>query len=311
MCGVYLGSPENLVEGSPDNFQGYWEDKRILSINDRILGHFGGSWDQPPKLTEGWLTEPAIRDLAAEASCILEEYEEHCPWAWKDPRTCITGALWASIVPDLRLVVCLRSPVECAASLVNRRDSNVPFERGLSLWMEYNTAVSDLMRSLPSVVIRATALFRSPATELARICGLLEISPSQAQLDAACSSIDPDLRRSVPLETERLEEELPDSIKALYRVLLSASGSEGGGHGDDVDRRTPKDLAEACQRIRQLERLLADKNEFHMEMVVRHVQTMAHLEADRADLRREIAAIVATRWHRLGVGINRVIRRIK
>ena len=50
-CGLYLGEEGDLVSPhEADNPEGYWEHKQVVSINDRILGIFGGTDQRPPNL---------------------------------------------------------------------------------------------------------------------------------------------------------------------------------------------------------------------------------------------------------------------
>jgi hypothetical protein len=40
--GVYLGT--NFLDTKPDNPTGYWEDRNICALNERLLGVFGLEW---------------------------------------------------------------------------------------------------------------------------------------------------------------------------------------------------------------------------------------------------------------------------
>ena len=43
MLGVYLGN--NFLSPRPDNPTGYWEDKHICDLNERLLAAFGLKWE--------------------------------------------------------------------------------------------------------------------------------------------------------------------------------------------------------------------------------------------------------------------------
>jgi len=42
-CGVYLGSPQDLLPPQPDNPKGYFEHKGMLALNEALLEHLGGA----------------------------------------------------------------------------------------------------------------------------------------------------------------------------------------------------------------------------------------------------------------------------
>src|SRR5207237_264153 len=62
-------------------------------------------------------------------------------WGWKDPRTSLTIPLWLELVPDLRVVVCLRNPLDVALSL--RKRGMFSYSSSLLLWLEYNERLLD------------------------------------------------------------------------------------------------------------------------------------------------------------------------
>ena len=43
MLGVYLGN--DFLSPQPDNPTGYWEDKNICELNERLLAVFGLRWE--------------------------------------------------------------------------------------------------------------------------------------------------------------------------------------------------------------------------------------------------------------------------
>ena len=43
MLGVYLGN--DFLSPQPDNPTGYWEDRKICELNERLLAAFGLKWE--------------------------------------------------------------------------------------------------------------------------------------------------------------------------------------------------------------------------------------------------------------------------
>lgn len=152
LAGVYLGPEEELLgpdlrqlaaEGEQvlekardSNPEGHWEHYRLMRLNERILRDLGGSWRDPPPLPPGWESSEELAGLRNEARVLLaESFAGHGLWGWKDPRNSLTLPFWQRLVPEMRYVICLRNPIDVAASL-ERRDG-MPIEQGLELWCSY------------------------------------------------------------------------------------------------------------------------------------------------------------------------------
>ncbi|HMJ73579.1 MAG TPA: sulfotransferase [Solirubrobacterales bacterium] len=137
LAGVYLGPEEELLQRPGEvNPKGFWEHYRIMRLNERILRAFGGSWREPPELPAGWERSEKLDAERDEARTLLaESFGERRLWGWKDPRNSLTLPFWQALLPGMRYVVCLRNPLDVAASL-QRRDG-LPHEQAVDLWMVY------------------------------------------------------------------------------------------------------------------------------------------------------------------------------
>jgi glycosyltransferase involved in cell wall biosynthesis len=152
LAGVYLGPEEELLgedrrqlagegeevlaKAAHSNPGGHWEHYRLMRINERILRAFGGTWREPPPLPRGWQSSAELDDLREEArELLVQSFAGHELWGWKDPRISLTLSFWQGLLPSMRYVVCMRNPLDVAASL-ERRDG-LTIERGLALWRAY------------------------------------------------------------------------------------------------------------------------------------------------------------------------------
>ncbi len=134
--GLYLGPQDRLLGPSPDNLEGYWEHAGFHRLNEAVLAEFGGGWDAPPVVPVRWVEDPRLAAHAVDAQRLLDEFSGQEPWGWKDPRTSLTLPLWLDLIPDLKVIVCLRNPLEVAFSL-QRRDE-FSYSNAISLWQLYN-----------------------------------------------------------------------------------------------------------------------------------------------------------------------------
>lgn len=189
LAGVYLGPERELLQDDlhqlagegeavlararAANPKGFWEHYRLVRLNDRILRAFGGSWREPPELPAGWETSDQLADLRDEARALLDESFSGQPlWGWKDPRSCLTLPFWQQLAPNLRYVVCLRNPVDVAASL-ERRDGMARAD-GIALWKRYVAAALAATSGQPRLLVSYESYFgggREVAARLARFVG--------------------------------------------------------------------------------------------------------------------------------------------
>lgn len=189
LAGVYLGPSDELLDGELrqlagegervlarakySNPDGHWEHYRLMRLNERILRSLGGSWREPPAMPPGWESSEALAAERDEARTLLaESFGGHELWGWKDPRNSLTLAFWQRLLPAMRYVICLRNPIDVAASL-ERRDG-MPVGAGLELWRIYVTAALASTAGHPRLFVRYEDFFAdrsAVAGRLARFVG--------------------------------------------------------------------------------------------------------------------------------------------
>lgn len=222
LCGLYLGEAEDLMPPSSDNEKGYWENIKFVQINEEILEALGGSWDCPPAVNDGWHEEERLAPLKLKAETLLREFIDREPWGWKDPRNSITLPFWASLIPELKIVLCLRNPFEVSQSL--RRRNHTASQCGLSLWWLYNQCVLDTSTPVNRIVTHYEAYFHTPHKELQRVLGFLNITASEDGLKRCDDAIARNLRHSRFSTEQLLEENVAPEIFDLYLDLCDEAG---------------------------------------------------------------------------------------
>lgn len=120
--GVALGPPDTLMEPTPQNPDGYWEQWPIVRAQEGLLNRWGLQWDSDADLPPDWLARPetsaTVQELAAWIDATLADQPI---WGFKDPRTCRLVPLWEALcatrglTPHYLLVV--RPLAEIVASL--------------------------------------------------------------------------------------------------------------------------------------------------------------------------------------------------
>lgn len=139
LLGVDMGPPEVAAPARRANTKGLWELPRLTRLGERILNQLGGTWDDPPPLPDGWQQDPALdphRDEAREI--VAEAFGDAAVRGWKDPRSSLLLPFWHDLLGPMRHVICVRNPVDVAASLGRRDD--MPFEKAVALWERYTVS---------------------------------------------------------------------------------------------------------------------------------------------------------------------------
>ena len=223
LCGLYLGPDAEVSGAAFDNEAGFWENRRFLKLNEDALTQLGGGWDLPPLLSEGWEEDNRMLQLRNRALELITSFDQHEIWGWKDPRNSVMIPFWKSLIPDLKVIVCLRNPLEVAQSLNKRGFSSPAF--GLNLWMIYSQRLLSTTRPDERVVTHYNSYFHNAQAELHRVLKLLKIPASEEIIDQACSSVSAQLRHNWAKTQDLSESNVPAEVLNLYAKMCDEAGS--------------------------------------------------------------------------------------
>jgi|Deesub1362A_J573_1020465.scaffolds.fasta_scaffold00087_91 hypothetical protein len=223
LCGLYLGQESDLMEPAPDNPEGFWENKSFVGLNDMILAELGGAWDLPPLVEDGWEQQPEFNRFKSKAISLVQRFKGHEAWGWKDPRNSLTLPFWKSLLPDMKVVVCLRNPLEVAWSLIKRNKNSAMF--GYHLWLTYNQRLLAAASPEQRIITHYDAYFADPVAELRRLLDFLGLSVSEEMLKKACRTISVALRHNRSSTPELLQKtEVPAEVTRLYMEMCEEAG---------------------------------------------------------------------------------------
>jgi hypothetical protein len=284
-CGLDLGADEHFAPPAHDNTEGYWEDLRFVAWNDRILEAFMGSWDAVPAFPPGWTSDPRLSAVRDEAEAMAATRRE--PWGWKDPRTSLTARFWSERLPGLRFVVCVRHPLEVAASLQARGFTSERY--GLRLWEAYHRALDEAVGG-EGLVTHYDSYFADAPAEIDRVLDFLGMAPPAAVRKMAAESASAGARHQ--RRGARDLDRLTPGARQLYDSLCERSGpvrararalddAAGGGQG------TPSTPSARVDPVTELTAIVAARDE---ELAVLK-PLLAAREEELGATRRELAAI--------------------
>ncbi|MFH1845155.1 MAG: sulfotransferase [bacterium] len=223
-CGLHLGPDNQLMPPQQDNPDGFFEHVEIVRLNNEILAALNGGWDLPPALPAGGLEYRQLpahfriraRRLVAAIGC-------REPWGWKDPRNSLTLPFWRGLYPDLKVIACVRHPLEVVRSL-QRRSSCSP-ALGQHLWLTYYRSLLAATTPAERLVTHYDSYFQAPEAELQRLLTWLDWSDVTTRITAACAAVDPQQRHNRHWKQQRCNPlELWPEVQWLHEVLLDEAG---------------------------------------------------------------------------------------
>ena len=224
--GLYLGDEADLMPALPDNADGFWENVRFVEQNDQILESQGGWWDCPPELADGW-TDEVIRENRSELEALLRAFDGRELWGWKDPRSSLTIELWLKLMPELKVVICLRNPLEVALSL--RKRNTFSYALSLRLWHAYNQTLLSLVPADRRIVTHYATYFEEPAGEVARVLAFAGIPLTESTIADGVAATSRSLRHSHLTMQHMVDARVPAHVIDLYLRMCQEAGWLGEG----------------------------------------------------------------------------------
>jgi hypothetical protein len=168
--GVYLG--DDFLDAQPENPTGYWEDKGIVALNERLLGALGLTWDNTSPVGRRAFERRRVRALRRDAIRYLNATFTSAPlWGFKDPRTIRVLPFWQRALRDCEVedsyLVAIRNPRSVAASLFTRQA--MAADTAYRLWLVHMVPFFSGVIGKPFVVVDYDVLMRDSRVQLQRI----------------------------------------------------------------------------------------------------------------------------------------------
>ena len=284
--GVYLGEEKDfLKEKEGENAGGFWEHFGFYALNERLLLHLGAGWDMPD-LPRDWVSRNDLEPFREHAKQLIERMRSsmngNATWGWKDPRNSITIQFWESLLPGLRVVVCVRNPLEVAASL--QRRNNLSFAASGRLWLRYYQNLMDNVPEQNRVVTLYENYFTEPAAELKRLTGQLGLALNGDAPLVAGEGVRSSLHHHQASLEQLLASECDPQIIELYQRLRAEAGLAGQKPGKEALPAAAPAPAPAAQPATAGDLL---SSRFHAEIAQRE-EYIRLLASENTDLRQSV-----------------------
>jgi hypothetical protein len=192
LLGLSLGPEAELLSPAPHNPVGFWENERVVELNDELLAELGGNATTPSVLADGWEHSPRLDPLRERAAVVVASISDRGPAVGlKDPRLSLTLPFWRTVTPVAHVVHCLRDPVEAAPSLSRWHPVNVETAGGL--WLRY---VVSACRSGDQVLVTYADVMARPVEVAQRLASALDLAdPEAGTLEEVRTFVDGQLHR--------------------------------------------------------------------------------------------------------------------
>ncbi|MBJ7485098.1 hypothetical protein [Brevundimonas sp.] len=191
-----VAPPSTLLPSDWDNPRGFWESRRIIEVDDRLLRAGGSYWRDWRRFDADAIAPDAADDLTTDMSRVLQaEFGDASMIVVKEPRMCRLWPQWDPIVRaagyDPRFVLPIRSPLEVARSL--HRRNGIAVAEGLLLWLRHVLDAEQVTRGRPRRILRWDRFMADWRAEVDRIESTLGLrlpdrgSAASAEVDAFLS----------------------------------------------------------------------------------------------------------------------------
>lgn len=225
--GLELG--DHLMEPAQGNAKGYFEDMRVVELNERLLAKANARWSDIGPLESDLLAAGHVDEEQAEARAIIKSFKGPV-FALKDPRLSILAPFWlealAACGAEPAILICLRHPGDVARSL-NRRDLT-PLEKGAFIWLRYMMAAMTAADACKAIVTSYDRMVDNPEAEIRRLARALELDPPEDFASQLALFTDEFVEKGLRHHDTQDLPGAPRAVMDMYRLLDGAASVEDG-----------------------------------------------------------------------------------
>jgi hypothetical protein len=220
--GVSLG--DEMLEPSTINPRGYYEDKEILEFHRSIRRRLDTTAEWDSQLSE-LLPEPQLTPEEMERAVrILKRLAKQGLWGWKEPRTVRFIRFWLSLLPNAKVIVPLRHPLEIFYSYLKRIATVtdlIDINRFFRAYTQCHERILEIVKERPaqSLILNTQQAFADPAALWAKVNHFLEIEGDPRRFTIPVFAPSEFTRLAITRESSEIFEILlPDAAATFNRL---------------------------------------------------------------------------------------------
>jgi hypothetical protein len=217
--GVDFGDPIDHLPANRFNPDGYFENLKVVDLNEEILQAAGGSVLDPPH-REFFSEAERYSMYTDRLAAVLGWLGQGRPrFGVKDPRLALTFPLYRKAWPTIVPIIAFRNPLSAASSLADQ--TGVAFTAALDLWYEYYYRILLYTTGLPRYVLSFEHLVEAPAEAARGLARHLGVERSPEEIAARVEGIvdSRKVHHGAQVELPELSPYLDAKAKLLYRAL--------------------------------------------------------------------------------------------
>lgn len=159
---IDFGEESDHIPRNQYNPDGYFENRVLLELNERILAFVDGAVLKPPAMDAFLTLDAATKNgLIETVRERLHFYAADKPrFGWKDPRLSLTFPIWKAAIPNVTAIIVVRDPRAVMRSIADQLE--VPAETLAGLWLEYYRRIFRDTADCPRVVVSFDQLLENP-----------------------------------------------------------------------------------------------------------------------------------------------------
>jgi hypothetical protein len=202
------------------NERGYFEDRRIVELNERIFAALGRRWNSlAPIAPEELEKVQHFHSEGVELLCTMSAGTVDI--GIKDPRMCLLLPFWQTVFATVKIVpqylFTIRDPREVAASLRDR--DGISVEGGCWLWLTHVISALQAFDGEPCYFLKYDQLLERPGETVRMISDLFELAAEVAVIEKVADEfVSSDLNRHGGKHI-RIKDLPHPVIHALYKLL--------------------------------------------------------------------------------------------
>lgn len=231
LCGYSLPGGEVNVPAH-ENPAGYYENRAVVQLNNRILTAMGLRWDDPVPI-DLYVTEAMKRKFRDDVMRVVEHHFTCSGYVLKDPRMSTLWPFWIDALQEassspIRAILALRNPMQVSRSLV-RRHQIVPHacsissvEDGLKFWLVQTLGAVRGALNFNFAISDSDKFNESPLDAIRTLRERLSLSVDVEALESAVKHFVECIRRNDLYRSEIITIEKDDKYGVVYNDLLGA-----------------------------------------------------------------------------------------
>ncbi len=237
---VDFGDEADHIPRNHNNPDGYFENREMLALNERILAAVNGAVLRPPALEAFVTLDPDTKKTLIET--VGERLNFYAAgkssFGWKDPRLSLTFPIWKAAVPNVVAVIAFRDPRAVMRSIADQLEVAPTSLSGL--WLDYYRRIFRDTADCKRVVVSFDQLLDEPlrvvetmATHLnividkktaeRQLAGIVKPKQAKHRVDATVSkselALDPNTEAVYFYLRDAVAKGLQPDFKMLDRLL--------------------------------------------------------------------------------------------